>query len=266
MSTPTIELVGRGEVGYGQTPGSTRRALSRIRGVVIHHNPNQPRDKSLARWARDVDHYHRHSNGWSGGIGYHAGARDGIAVEGRPIESVGAHSPPVNDTHLGLTLATNGAHVHRDDLAALGWMVARWEDQLGRRLPLSGHRDHQATGCPSDRLHAQLGAVRRWADHYREHTDERTDEMYLYVDSREGSPDSLAALWAALARPDLIDGVTAAKTRAVELIEAGEDVRAVGGPAADQLGQGGAIRGRTAQETMQVLTGALDTEAEERQE
>ena len=78
------------------------------KGIVLHHTAG--RDTTRLE-ADNIWRLHVHGNGWLN-TGYHRiveRLEDGryYSVNGRPLFMHGAHSPPVNQTHLGVALVGN---------------------------------------------------------------------------------------------------------------------------------------------------------------
>lgn len=73
-------------------------------GVCIHHSATI--DSATSSWEA-IRRYHVHTNGWSE-IGYHFGL-EAVAGSlrtriGRPLNLPGAHTPPLNRSHIGLVV------------------------------------------------------------------------------------------------------------------------------------------------------------------
>ena len=83
------------------------------------------------------------------------------------------------------------------------------------------------------------------------------DGILLYVPARTGTPDALAALWQTVGRGDGV-AVTADRDLAQAELDRGTTVLAVGGPAADELGDAEAVVGETWAETGERLAERLD--------
>lgn len=270
-------IISRREAGLPAAAGGPRHDPRHTVRLVIHYNGPAVGPLTSLReeidWWRGIYDYHTRVREYSD-VAYTVGVgpATGKPLAGRMLHRWPAAHEPYNEHSIAIYAMVGEGDTITGQLldglaAAVVWAeqeVARHGGELRIWQPHQDVPDNH-TECP--------GPLAPWArdlphnarDRYSPDTNTE-DDMYLYVDPREGSPDSLAALWATLARPDLIEGVTASETEAVELIEAGRDVRAVGGPAADNLsGQGaGGIRGANAQDTMETLVRALETEEDER--
>jgi hypothetical protein len=85
-----------------------------------------------------------------------------VLVEGIGMDRRGAHTGGANTPSVGVAFA--GDFSEYDAPVRLSCAVAEiagWMDSFfGRRLPISGHRDHKATACPGDALYAALAAYK----------------------------------------------------------------------------------------------------------
>ncbi|MEO1368634.1 MAG: peptidoglycan recognition family protein [Acidobacteriota bacterium] len=157
-----VELISRDTWGAA-APLRAFRPMPRVLGIVGHHSAG--RDTSIgAVPAIQAAHLGR---GWVD-IGYHY-LITGIGeicvgrpeLHGRPV--VGAHSPGVNASHLGVCLLGDfraedpTPHQVLALVELCQWLALR--HQL-RPLEISGHRDHRATLCPGERLYRLLPLVR----------------------------------------------------------------------------------------------------------
>lgn len=94
--------------------------------------------------------FHMHGNGWSD-IGYNGlVCQHGRAIEGRGIDTVGAHCPDHNRSGYGWQFMVGGSESPTP--AAYARMRRAYDDCVKRSGPLAkkGHRDGYATACPGD--------------------------------------------------------------------------------------------------------------------
>lgn len=110
-------------------------------GYVLHHAAGNGS-------VQDVHAWHLH-NGWAG-IGYHFYVRkDGSVYRGRPENWVGAHTVGHNSTKLGICAEGNFENEKMSEaqknaiIEVLEYLRGKYGD-----LPVYGHRDLDATGCP----------------------------------------------------------------------------------------------------------------------
>lgn len=165
---PGVKVLSRSEWGANGPRGAYSRN-SAIWGVIDHHTA-QARGtyRSLSDVAARMRGYQRlhHSHGWTD-IGYHAVSflmTDGSVVicEGRPAWAVGAHTAGKNTGSLG-NCADGYYHPPVDDAAPAaliaGMKHARTEFLNAGGVRVSGHRDHNATACPGNRLYPKIGST-----------------------------------------------------------------------------------------------------------
>lgn len=85
-----------------------------------------------------------------------------VLVEGIGMDRRGAHTARANTPSIGVAFA--GDFSDYDAPVRLSCAVAEiagWLDHFfGRRLPISGHRDHSATECPGDALYRAIAAFK----------------------------------------------------------------------------------------------------------
>lgn len=143
--------------------GGTRRNLSVVTTLVGHYTTGQ----HLARqaddtrgWWRAIQRHHQEGRGWAD-IGYHFGIdRFGQVLQGRPIEVVGAHVRGFNTPSVGVAfLGTDNRNVEDltvEFMRSFNQVREHVEARVGRKLDLSGHRDHGRTACPGDEMYDYL--------------------------------------------------------------------------------------------------------------
>lgn len=122
--------------------------------IIVHSSATPARLDKLG--AKDIDRWHR-QKGWNG-IGYHyVIRRDGVIEAGRALSKVGAHTLGKNETSVGICLIggvaddgqTPEANFTPDQLGSLRSLALALMHCFPMSLPISGHRDHNATACPS---------------------------------------------------------------------------------------------------------------------
>lgn len=163
---PDVKVLTRSEWGANGPRGGYSRNSS-LWGVIDHHTA-QARGtyRSLGDVAARMRAYQRlhHSHGWTD-IGYHAVTflmADGSAVvcEGRPRWAVGAHTQGRNTGTVG-NCADGYYHPPVDDAAPAVVLAAmkhaRTEVLKAGGVKVSGHRDHNPTACPGNRLYPKIG-------------------------------------------------------------------------------------------------------------
>ena len=119
---------------------SRRTQTSRI---ILHHLAANATVETVHSW-----HLQR---GWAG-IGYHFQVdQDGTIWQGRPVDTIGAHTQGFNANSIGI--ACQGDY-HRAEITmpnaqrtSLIWLLRHMRGIYGN-IPISGHREHQATACP----------------------------------------------------------------------------------------------------------------------
>lgn len=119
------------------------RQPTQIQRIVWHHSATDTGD------AATFHQYHL-SKGWSG-IGYHyVILKDGSVEAGRPLTAVGAHAYGYNKDSIGICLVGNFDEIvpSFNQLRAAASLSHYLEDQLGRTLKWSLHRDLCDTSCP----------------------------------------------------------------------------------------------------------------------
>lgn len=122
-------------------------------GICIHHSATT--DTAASSWEA-IRNHHINVNKWSE-IGYHFGVEDVagsvILRIGRPANIQGAHSPPLNRTHLGLVVVGNYnlayPSTHHLNIAAQACAdIARFYKFDINFETIRYHRDVQNTDCP----------------------------------------------------------------------------------------------------------------------
>jgi hypothetical protein len=136
--------------------------------VTLHHTDgrftaNLAQSLDEARFIQD---FHQHGRGWND-IGYHFLIdRLGNILEGRPLQTLGAHTLSNNEGNVGIALLGT-YHAPRNDAATPAQLAA--VGALGRFLvkrfgldpvSLKGHRDYKQTDCPGDLAYPKLAELR----------------------------------------------------------------------------------------------------------
>ena len=137
------------------------RSRALIRGITIHYTATPATTKlediaagQLTRWANAAKTVKFPA------IAYHL-VVDG---EGRvnlchPLETVTWHSPPHNDSHVAICFIGNTTP-SAAQLVGLKHAVAWVRGELGREVPIEGHRDAPyATDCPGPTWPTWKGAI-----------------------------------------------------------------------------------------------------------
>lgn len=143
----------RADAGLAPARGRSPVAASEVRGFTVHHT-----DGPSTQTPAQIQNYH-FSIGWSD-VGYARLIQDhgsyAVIVEGRGYGTELAHALGHNRSHLGVAVIGNYddalPSVHA--LAAVRQCHAEAETWASRTLPVTGHRDLVATGCPGDALYA----------------------------------------------------------------------------------------------------------------
>jgi hypothetical protein len=136
--------------------------------VTLHHTDGRY-TTSLAQSLQEaafIQDFHQNGRKWSD-IAYHFLVDPlGNIIEGRPLETLGAHTLSNNEGNVGIVLlgtyhAPKNEQTTPAQLAAVG--------ELGRFLvkrfgidpsSLKGHRDYKATDCPGDLAYPKLADLR----------------------------------------------------------------------------------------------------------
>lgn len=137
--------------------------------VTLHHTDGRftkDLDESRAE-ARFIQDFHMNGRGWND-IAYHFLVDpQGEILEGRPLETLGAHTLGNNPGNVGIVLlGTYHAPVNDMPTAAQLDAVARIGRFLVKRYgidpaTLKGHRDYKQTDCPGDLAYPRLAELRR---------------------------------------------------------------------------------------------------------
>jgi len=97
---------------------------------------------------QDIHNWHK-NNGWSG-IGYHLFIRkNGEVYQGRPIDTLGAHTLNQNSDSIGICLEGRLTQEKptKAQMNSLKEVLAYLRGIYGN-IPFKGHKDYMATDCP----------------------------------------------------------------------------------------------------------------------
>lgn len=136
--------------------------------VTLHHTDGRY-TSSLAESLREagfIQDFHQNGRKWSD-IAYHYLVDPlGNIIEGRPLETLGAHTLNNNEGNVGIVLLGT-YHAPKNErttpaqlaaVAAIGrFLVKRFGIDPGA---LKGHRDYKATDCPGDLAYPKLAELR----------------------------------------------------------------------------------------------------------
>jgi len=227
----------RQDYGAPATPGGARRDRSRVIGMTVHWTTgNVLGEADTLRWVGNIYRYHTQTLGWAD-IGYaYLVDRWGNVYVGRGRYRQLAHATGYNTTWLGVAfLGGHDSHVNDEALAALAGLRAwlRREGGMTNMSRLNGHRDLGSTACPGDRLWqwTQDGGPAPDLTPEPDPTPTRRYDMLIYA---HRGPDGLSA-YAALSTHNAFAVLTHSRGEAKDAVGRGEQVVAVGGPAAGDL-------------------------------
>lgn len=137
--------------------------------VTLHHTDGRY-TASLAESleeTRFIQDFHQNGRKWSD-IAYHFVVDPlGNVIEGRPLQTLGAHTMSNNEGNVGIVLLGK-YHAPRRDATTPAQLAAAGE--VGRFLvkrfglepdSLKGHRDYKQTDCPGDLAYPKLAELRK---------------------------------------------------------------------------------------------------------
>ncbi len=137
--------------------------------ITLHHTDGRytsSLSESLEE-TRFIQDFHQNGRKWSD-IAYHFVVDPlGNIIEGRPLETLGAHTLNNNEGNVGIVLLGT-YHAPKNDKPTAAQLAA--VGALGRYLvrrfgidpnSLKGHRDYKQTDCPGDLAYPKLAELRR---------------------------------------------------------------------------------------------------------
>ena len=146
--------------------------------VTVHHTEGAQTmtEAATAAEVRSIQHYHMAGRAREGkdvwdDIGYHFlidGA--GRVVEGRPAETLGAHTGGANTNNIGIAMMGNFMKVKPtaaqvESLTRLvSFLAVKYKQDPSREHFLEGHRHYNNTDCPGTHIMAILDALRARVD------------------------------------------------------------------------------------------------------
>lgn len=153
-----VQMVRRAQWGAGGRTGGRHVNLSQRRWYVAHW-PGGAVAANEAQNVRNIDHFHRNSQGWAV-IGYNfLIGRSGTVYEGAGLNVRGIHSPPRNVDGFGVCFLVAPGEQLPEPMRRAGRELYAWLNaQTGRTLNRAGHRTHHPTACPGDPVMAWLNA------------------------------------------------------------------------------------------------------------
>lgn len=124
-----------------------------VNEIIVHSSATPASNDKID--AKEIDRWHR-ARGWNG-IGYNfVIKRDGTVEAGRPLDRAGAHTLGHNANSIGICMvggvASDGktpeANFTPEQLVNLRVVVDFYREMFPHAV-LGGHRDFNATECPS---------------------------------------------------------------------------------------------------------------------
>jgi N-acetylmuramoyl-L-alanine amidase len=133
--------------------------MRKIDEIIVHCTATQAdwwKGKSTAAKVAEVKKWHTKGNGWSD-IGYHYLIdRDGTVVQGRSVETVGAHTKGHNATTIAISLFGGHGSASTDSFSqhftqeqdkALRELIEKLKGEH-KITKVSGHNQYAAKACP----------------------------------------------------------------------------------------------------------------------
>lgn len=232
------DVYNRSDYGAPSTPGGSRRDRSRVVGMTLHWTTgNVLGESSQLNWVRNIRNYHVNTLGWAD-IGYaYLFDRYGNVYVGRGRYRALAHASGYNTTWLGVAfLGGHDSHVS-DEAKQAAAGLRRWlmnEGGMTSMRSVNGHRDIGSTACPGNLLHSWVHSGMR-APEIHKPEPEKGYSMVIFA--YRDSADSLTA-YNVMSQHNTFSVLTHSRGEAREAAERGDDVVAVGGPAARDLRDG----------------------------
>jgi len=159
----------QGRAAWGARPPTSPLTPDPLPWRVTLHHTDGRFTTSLAESLQEtgfIQDFHQNGRQWSD-IAYHYVVDPlGNVIEGRPLETLGAHTLNNNEGNVGVVLLGT-YHAPKNDKPTAAQLAAVIE--LGRFLvkrfgidPLSlkGHRDYKVTDCPGDHAYPKLADLR----------------------------------------------------------------------------------------------------------
>ena len=145
----------RGQLPVHPDRKFSRRALSRIDTIVVHHTegPVTQTAETIARYHSSPGN-HICADGCPG-ISYHFLIdRSGIVYQVNDLETVSFHVSGANTRSVGISLIGNYNELvpTKTQLQRLKQTIRFVEQKVGKPLILSAHRDYKATDCPGKNM------------------------------------------------------------------------------------------------------------------
>jgi len=150
-------------------PGCAMTPLVSVRRLIVHHSESPGGGVAFLR------HCHVDENGWAD-IGYHyvigngvawggySALADGACADGRSVEYQGAHCRGVNTDSIGICVIGK-LDVNEPTTAQIRGLTGLLTELCLRYNltadDITGHRDHNATTCPGDRMYFKLFDIKR---------------------------------------------------------------------------------------------------------
>ena len=140
--------------------------------ITVHHTQGHMaiRREDAVATARGIQDFHMNSRGWAD-VGYHFMIDgEGRILEGRPVETIGAHAANANEGNVGIALMgdfnkqkpTTAQLESLERLAA--YLAVRYKIDTTQKGHLEGHRNWTHTDCPGQHLMAILARLRLEVD------------------------------------------------------------------------------------------------------
>ena len=232
------EVFAREDWGGTASPGGSRRDRSQVIGLTGHHTTgNTLGEDNQAQWVLNIYNYHTGTLGWAD-IGYaYLYDRYGNVYVGRGRYRQLAHATGYNTTWLGVAFLGDSSQVWTDEAAAAFIGLRTWLRNEGGMVNMdqvNRHRDIGSTACPGS-AKASWIANGLPAPDISVGRKEKDKEYQMVIYAHRDTPDSLSA-YNVLSQHNAFAVFTHSRGEAREALDRGETVVAVGGPAADDLG------------------------------
>lgn len=230
----------RSEIGMPSSPGGSRRPRSAVVGLTGHHTTGETLGESnQIQWVFNIYHYHVNTLNWAD-IGYaYLYDRYGNVYVGRGRYRTLAHATGYNRNWLGVAYLGDSSQGYPEpaQLTFIGlrsWLMN--EGGMTNMSQVNGHGDIGSTACPGAEKYSFITSGMPEPDTPTSSdpsTPSRRYDMLLYA--VRDTADSLSA-YNVLSQHNAFAVLTHSKGEAEDAKERGEDVVAVGGPAAEEIG------------------------------